>query len=192
MADPLSTASEVLAVLELCDRVLAALDQTPNATNIRISNLDELRAVLEEFMLNLRAFVSLFEGNTSAFPRDIMEHFEKELRGSKQLLELFLQEFHQLTRERRHRPVTFQTQLWKTMRDLGSRVRTTTLSLDRLRQAVLSGTKHRCRSRRRQCQRCEGTKLRSPRGCQRKSHGPARQSPSKILTFLSWSTSRKA
>ncbi|KAL6231865.1 hypothetical protein BDW75DRAFT_219011 [Aspergillus navahoensis] len=137
MADPLSFASEVLTVLELCDRVLAVLDQTPNATKISISSLDELRTVLEEFMLNLRAFVSLFEGNTSAFPRHIMEHFEKELRGTKQLLELFLREFDQLTGEMKYRPVTFQTQLWKSMRDLGSRVRTTTLSLDRLRQAVL-------------------------------------------------------
>ncbi|KAL4980887.1 hypothetical protein BDW66DRAFT_768 [Aspergillus desertorum] len=137
MADPLSLAAEVLAVLELCDRVLAVLDQIPSATNASISSLDELRKVLEEFTVTLRAFVALFEGNSSAFPRHIMEQFEKELRGAKQLFELFLRELDQLTRERKSRSGAFQAPLWKSLRNLGARVRTTTHTLDMLRQAVL-------------------------------------------------------
>ncbi|RDW84062.1 uncharacterized protein DSM5745_04388 [Aspergillus mulundensis] len=92
MADPLSTASEVIAVLELSGRVSARLNRiTRESGNGSLSlhpdEKQELQAMLMTFMANMRAFVATFENDTSGVPRDVMASFEEQLYTAKKLLE---------------------------------------------------------------------------------------------------------
>ncbi|KAL4904164.1 hypothetical protein BDW74DRAFT_32674 [Aspergillus multicolor] len=98
MADPLSTASEVIAVLELSGRVSARLNRITRVSgngslSLHPDEKQELQAMLMTFMANLRAFVAIFENDTSGVPRDVMASFEEQLYTAKKLLERLVERF---------------------------------------------------------------------------------------------------